>query len=595
MRQLLLWTFFLLSFLSFAQRGPFPVRAPVVNHYVTIHSFPDEQSALSFDKRQSSFYKELTFLFEKRAPVLKGKPTLLTATLTLPPDWQGKEKFIHLSPQKIPFELLLNGVKLSSVEKHKPLTLQITALLKEAENKVELVIDARHIYQEGWLKEIAIMATPALHVELFNFSQAYSHLPGKVTNWNADFNIRNYGQSPYDGTNGYTLKVYNDSMHQVKQYVYLPDTVDKIPSKPVEHNQSYWEGVVFFGTDYYRKWTAETPYLYRFTLEGRDLGGNSLEVVSGKAGFRAIRTDGEKLYLGNIPESAPITFKAVRYRLPTDIDSLYSKDILKEQLRELKAHHVNTIILQEYAAGSFLYELCDELEIYIVQQFDFPMPADLSVEQRAGRREANWQRILTLANILRNHPSVIAYQIEKDYNRMEDLVNVSLGVSGPVSFYQRTTFDYRTGSYDKRLPVLKEPLPDWQSLSSRGRKALAKHYQPLHLSVHHQLDNTIYLENVYDFSQVDNLRFQWEIKEQGQILQQGEIESVQVLPKKQLAIALPFSFADFKAKVGCHFKFSLVFKEAEAWAAKDHVLLEEEFAFKSIGHKKVLVNTADGD
>jgi hypothetical protein len=269
------------------------------------------------------------------------------------------------------------------------------------------------------------------------------------------------------------------------------------------------------------------------------------------------------------------------YRLPASFDSLHSEAILRPALASLKAHNVNTIILSGYPTGPEVYQLCDELGLYVVQKIDMLRPDELqklTLDQRAeeGRKERTKLRAAALH--LEEHPSVIAIYLDKNYSTSLADKLVLQEVNGLVSitaYKDRLVFMQR--AYELTLPFDLYRVPDWNTLNLQQRADLKKQYQYAEFMVKGASENNLYLTNEHDFVGLEEWELRWQITGNGKTVQEGRIADLQVLPKKTLQITLPFSFQSYQDREGCVFRFTLDRKTGNAWAKPRDESAWEEF------------------
>ena len=122
------------------------------------------------------------------------------------------------------------------------------------------------------------------------------------------------------------------------------------------------------------KWSAETPYLYHMVI---NIDGNS---VAHRIGFRRLEIkDGIFLANGkrivfrgvNRHEHNPLCGRAVPY------------DFLKEDLLLMKSHNINAIRTSHQPNDPRLYDLANELGLWIIDEADLECHGFGEVEEAA--------------------------------------------------------------------------------------------------------------------------------------------------------------------------------------------------------------------
>ena len=130
------------------------------------------------------------------------------------------------------------------------------------------------------------------------------------------------------------------------------------------------------------KWTAETPYLYNLILSLGD------QTIAQKVGFRRIEIrDGIYLVNGkpvlfrgaNRHEHHPLHGRAVPY------------EFMKRDLLLMKEHNINAIRTCHQPSDPRLYDLCDELGLWVMDEADLECHGFATVEEAALEEpEKSW-------------------------------------------------------------------------------------------------------------------------------------------------------------------------------------------------------------
>lgn len=181
-----------------------------------------------------------------------------------------------------------------------------------------------------------------------------------------------------------------------------------------------------------KKWFSDTPNLYMVTLELKDASGKVVEAEAQHVGFREI-------YKVDVNEAGQeqmqitgekIIFRGVN-RVETDMKtgrSVSDQDVI-DDLKLMKQHNVNAVRTAHYPSKQILYDLCDELGIYVY--------AEANVESHYGAYtktdgsavipggDARWVAPVVDRNhnnleINKNYPSVIgwSYANEATYTKL---------------------------------------------------------------------------------------------------------------------------------------------------------------------------------
>lgn len=164
-------------------------------------------------------------------------------------------------------------------------------------------------------------------------------------------------------------------------------------------------------------WSAEVPNLYDYTLVLKQ-DNLVLDSVSGHFGFRKIEIRGRTIYLNgkrlilrgvNRHEFDPRKGRAID-------ETLIEKDILL-----MKQHNINALRTSHYPNHPHVYDLCDQLGIYVMDEMNLETHGTWMVAGRAERkphtipddkvqwRDAVLDRAQSMAMRDKNHPSILFY------------------------------------------------------------------------------------------------------------------------------------------------------------------------------------------
>ena len=171
-----------------------------------------------------------------------------------------------------------------------------------------------------------------------------------------------------------------------------------------------------------KSWSHETPNLYTILLSTQH-DGRFTEYVNIKSGFRTVSIESDKVLInGNEVRLAVKEYYAAK-------DSLQ----LRTDLEELKKLGYNTIKVQSHPQSSLLYELCDEIGLYICNQADINTSStgkSIAIDGNISNNpiwESNFvDRVMTMYHSSKNNPSVIMFSMaensENGYNLYESYI-----------------------------------------------------------------------------------------------------------------------------------------------------------------------------
>lgn len=116
-----------------------------------------------------------------------------------------------------------------------------------------------------------------------------------------------------------------------------------------------------------KKWTAETPYLYKLDISVISQAGDKVQSITQNVGFRKVEmkkglimVNGKPILLRgtNRHDHHPVHGRAV------------PADFLKKDLLLMKTHNINALRTSHYPGQPLLYDLADELGFWVMDEAD---------------------------------------------------------------------------------------------------------------------------------------------------------------------------------------------------------------------------------
>ena len=186
-----------------------------------------------------------------------------------------------------------------------------------------------------------------------------------------------------------------------------------------------------------RKWTAETPYLYDLRIWVRtSLSEEPLHEIKHRFGFRQV-----EIKKGNITVNGqPILFRgANRHDHHPQFGRAVPLSFIREDLLLMKQHNLNSLRCCHYPSHPRLYELCDELGLWVMDEADLEchgfydavaqplnLPDSMGYEERKNHtfdkaaqytsnnpewKEAYLDRAIQMVQRDKNHPCIVIWSL----------------------------------------------------------------------------------------------------------------------------------------------------------------------------------------
>lgn len=171
-----------------------------------------------------------------------------------------------------------------------------------------------------------------------------------------------------------------------------------------------------------RKWSAETPHLYRLTLTLLDEQGEPIESEACDVGFRAVEIRGGLLRVNGQPL---LIRGANRHEHHPATGHVVTPAAIEQDLLLMKQHNFNAVRCSHYPNHPELYRLCDRLGLYVVDEANLETHGMTPMGRLA--RDPAWsnaflERVTRMVARDFNHPSIIIWSLgnESGYGPAHD-------------------------------------------------------------------------------------------------------------------------------------------------------------------------------
>ena len=158
-----------------------------------------------------------------------------------------------------------------------------------------------------------------------------------------------------------------------------------------------------------KRWTAETPYLYKLHLTLLTAEGEVIEQVEQSVGFRSVEIRNGQLLVNG----APVRFRGVnRHEHDPRTARVMSEERMLQDILLMKQANINAVRTSHYPNVSRWYELCDSLGLYVMDE------ADIEEHGLRGTLAStpDWHaafldRAVRMAERDKTHPSIVMWRM----------------------------------------------------------------------------------------------------------------------------------------------------------------------------------------
>ena len=420
-------------------------------------------------------------------------------TFTMPDEWENKEVFLHFGAVSSAFYVWVNEEKVGySQDSKTPAEFNITQYLKPGENT--LAVEVYKWSDGSYLEDQDFWRLGGITRDVFLMARNPQYI--------RDFSV-NAGLSEDYQTGLFSLKMQIENVSIDKPIVLeasLYDGTEKIESfiDAVVENRVRWN----FELPSVKKWTAETPHLYRLEMALKNEAGDVLEVITQDVGFRRIdiknntlMVNGRDVYLKgvNLHEHHPETGHVV------------DEETMLKDIELIKSHNINAVRTAHYPQPARFYELCNQYGLYVIDEANIESHGmgygEESLAKDTAWKESHLYRTRNMYERDKNQPSVIIWSLG---NEAGDGVNFN------------ATYDYLKGE-DQTRPVQYE-----QAHGGRNTDIFAPMYASIGQMEHYAREGggkpLIQCEYAHGMgNSIGNLQDYWDVIENHDVMQGGFI------------------------------------------------------------------------
>lgn len=282
-------------------------------------------------------------------------------TFEIPESWDERDVYLHIAGAKSGVYVYVNGKKVGYNEDSKnPAEFLVNDYLVPGENVIAIKIlrwstgsflECQDFWRiSGIERDVYLWSQQKVAVRDFKVRSTLSddYMDGEFSLW-AD--VRNRSEEYSDVIVSCTLTDGEGVVLEKSSTVGIPagDSV-------TVHFEDVIKDV--------RKWSSETPSLYRLFISVRADGGNA-EVIPFNVGFRRLEMK-DGLFLVN---GQPVKFKGVNVHEHDCITGHYvTEETIRHDFELMKRNNINAVRLSHYPQSRRFYELADEYGLYVYDE-----------------------------------------------------------------------------------------------------------------------------------------------------------------------------------------------------------------------------------
>ena len=324
---------------------------------------------------------------------------------SVPQDMKDKKTYISFQGAESSMALWLNGQYVGySTDGFTPADFLLTPYLREGENK--LAVSVYKWTAASWCEDQDFFRFSGIFRDVFIYAVPQVHITDvKVrTILNDSFTAADLIVDLKSGGCGSVRVTLTDKGRLAAQYNCKLEGRHVSCKIPVEEP---------------RLWSAEIPYLYDLLITVYDETGNTVEVIPQKTGFRRFEIKDSIMLLNG----KRIVFKGVnRHEFSAVTGRHVSEEEMLTDILTMKRNNINAIRTSHYPNDSYLYQLCDEYGIYVIDEanmeshgsWDAYLNGQLSIDEIVPGDRPEWlapmlDRVNSVYQRDKNHPCVLIW------------------------------------------------------------------------------------------------------------------------------------------------------------------------------------------
>lgn len=338
-------------------------------------------------------------------------------TFEVPDDWDGRQVTLHFGGVSSAFYVWVNGEKVGySEDSRLPAEFDVTPYLHEGENTVAVQVlrwsdgsyleDQDHWRLSGIHREVYLEAAPTARI---SDMEVRTDLDAQYDD--AQLRIRpdvaNDAEEDLEGWH-LTAQLYDPDQEAV-----LDDPLS-ISAEEVTGESYPARGNVPFAlmeteVEGPKKWSAESPTLYRLVLSLRTPDGEVVEATGTNVGFREVEIeDGQFLVNGE-----PVHLRGVnRHDHDDRTGKMVTRADMVEDIKQMKRFNVNAVRSAHYPNNPEWYQLADRYGLYVINEANLETHAlGGSLSNEPTWHSAFMERAVRMVERDKNHPSIVMWSL----------------------------------------------------------------------------------------------------------------------------------------------------------------------------------------
>jgi len=340
-------------------------------------------------------------------------------TFTVPESWGDDPVFISFQGVESAFYVWLNGEFVGySEDTFTPAEFDLTPYLRKGENR--LAVEVYRWCDASWLEDQDFWRLSGIFRDVFLYSRTPVHIYDVKILTDLDEQYRDAVMTVRAKVLNYPAVASREVTVEAALYDAERRVVPGVRAQAVValDGSDYQEITLTMNVTDPRKWSAEDPNLYTCVVTLRGEGGELLEAISERVGFRKFEIKDGLLKLNG----KRIVFKGVnRHEFNMRRGRSVRLEDMLTDIRIMKAHNINAVRTSHYPNHPAWYDLCDEYGLYVIDEMNLETHGLWRYGQKTLEDTVPGSRPEWTANVLdrarsmyerdKNHPSILLWSL----------------------------------------------------------------------------------------------------------------------------------------------------------------------------------------
>jgi beta-galactosidase len=334
-------------------------------------------------------------------------------TFTVPPAWKGRTVYLHFAGVDSAFYVWVNGAKLGYNEDSRtPAEFNITPHLKPGTNL--LAVEVYRFGDGAFLEDQDMWRMSGIYREVFLWSVADRHVQ--------DFEVQTELDGAYKDAKLEVRAVLNQPHECTLSAELFDATGQTVGAKAAACAEETELSIKIAGV---KKWSAESPYLYKLLLTLKDSGGATIEVIPQNVGFRKVGIKSGRFMING----KPVLIKGVNRHEHSEITAkTVDRASMINDIEIMKRFNVNALRTAHYPNHPDWYDLCDQYGLYVMDEANIEAHHYGNDPNNRLMNSPDWtaafmDRVQRMVERDKNHPSVVFWSMG---NETGDGLNATL-------------------------------------------------------------------------------------------------------------------------------------------------------------------------